>query len=60
MLRGIEEVQLFLLSHPDGNQEVPDHTLILYAMIKLNKTGAYIKLLERWNARPLEERTTWM
>ena len=29
-------------------------------MIKLNKTGAYVKLLELWNARPLEERNTWM
>ena len=29
-------------------------------MIKPNKTGAYVKLLECWNARPLEERKTWM
>ena len=40
MLRRIKEVQLLLLFHPDGNQDLPDHTLILYAMIKLNKTGA--------------------
>jgi hypothetical protein len=60
MLREIEEVQLFLLSHPDGDQELPDHTLILHAMIKLNKTGAYVKLLERWNAKPAATRRKWM
>ena len=60
MLSGIEEVQPFLLSHPDGNQDIPDHMIILYAMIKINKTGIYWKLLECWSKRPITERKTWV
>ena len=39
MLRVIEEVQLFLLSHPEPGQELPDNALIRSALSKLHNTG---------------------
>ena len=35
MLWDIEDVQMFLLAHPEGKQEMPETQLIDYAMIKL-------------------------
>ena len=40
----IEEVQLFLLSHPNGKRALTEQNLISYALIKLTKTrGMYSK-----------------
>ena len=39
MLRGIEDVQMFLLAHPEGEKEMLETQLIDYAMIKLSKMG---------------------
>ena len=59
MIRGIEEVQFFLLSYPEDNMSLPDTVLINYAMIKINKTGIYSKALERWNAKDSADRIVW-
>ena len=39
MLRGIEEVKLFLVSNPDEDRVLTEPNLISYALIKLTKTG---------------------
>ena len=57
MMWEIEEVQLFLLSHPEYNMRPPDTALIDYSMIKINKTGIYSKALVCWNAKTETNRT---
>ena len=39
MLRATEEVQMFLMAHPDGAFQIRDVNLISYAMIKLSNYG---------------------
>ena len=56
MIRSIKEVQFFLLLHPEDGMSIPDTALINYAMFKINKTGAYSKALERWNAKDAADR----
>jgi hypothetical protein len=51
MIRGMEEIQLFLAQDPEGNKELSDATLIQFALIKLGKTGLYAKAIERWNTK---------
>jgi hypothetical protein len=49
MLRDIEDVQMFLLAHPEGDKEMLEPQLINYAMIKLSKTGGlYAKGMSCW------------
>ena len=49
MLRNNEDVQIFLMAHPDGDHKLSDVNLIRYAMIKLSKCGGlYTKAIERW------------
>ena len=48
MLRGIEEVQIFLLANPEEDCQLSEPNLIGYALIKLSKCGGmYAKALER-------------
>ena len=48
MLRGIEEVHLFLLANPDKECTSANPKLIIYALIKLTKTGVmYAKVIEK-------------
>ena len=46
MLHGIESVQLFLIIHPEPNQELLELVLINFALIQLvsMKTDIYTKL----------------
>jgi hypothetical protein len=54
MLRGIEEVQMFLLASPDEGRQLSEVNLIDHALIKLSETGGmYTKALETWNGAPL-------
>jgi hypothetical protein len=61
MLRGIEEVQMFLLASPDEGRQLSEVNRIDHALIKLSETGGmvYAKALETWNGRPPQERKTW-
>ena len=59
MIRGMEEIQLFLAQDPEGNKELSEATLIQYALIKLSKTGLYSKTIEHWNAKDSVDRSTW-
>ena len=60
MLRGIEEVQMFLLASPDKGRRLSEVNLIDHALIKLSETGCmYTKALETWNGRAPLERKTW-
>jgi hypothetical protein len=60
MLRGIEEVQMFLLASPDEGRQLSEVNLIDHALIKLSETGGmYTKALEKWNGRPPQDRKTW-
>ena len=59
MLRGVEEVKLFLLSSPDEHQQLPDALMIRYVLIKLTNTGLCAKALERWHGRVITERRQW-
>jgi len=60
MLRGIEEVQMFLLAHRDGDKAMSEPTLILNALIKINGTGGlYSRAVGRWNAKLLADRSSW-
>ena len=48
MLRDIEDVQMFLLAHPEGKKEISETQIINYVMIKLSKTGGmYVKGMAR-------------
>ena len=50
MLRGIEEVQIFLLANPEEDRQFLEPNLIGYALTKLSECGGmYAKSLERWN-----------
>ena len=50
MLRGIEEVKIFLLANPKEDHQLSEHNLIRYTLIKISKCrGLYAKVLERWN-----------
>ena len=52
MLRTTEEVQMFLMAHPDGDHELININIISYAMIKLSKFGGlYNKSIERGNIK---------
>ena len=55
----IEEVQLFLLSHPEPDQELQDNVLIQFGLIKQMKTGIYSKLIGRWNTKDIFDRDSW-
>ena len=60
MLRGIEEVQLFLLYNPDEDRTLFEPNLISYALIKLTKTGGmYVKGIKKWQKRPPQDRRKW-
>jgi hypothetical protein len=61
MLRGIEEVQMFLLASPDEGHQLSEVNLIDHALIKLSETGGMYtkKTLETWNGRPSMDRKTW-
>jgi hypothetical protein len=57
MLRDIEDVQMFLLAHPEGDKEMLETQLIDYAMIKLSKTGGmYAKGMARWHKRDTSDK----
>ena len=61
MLRGIEEVQMFLLAEPEENQEMTEVQLIKQGLIKLSKTGGlYTKAIEKWNALDPKDRKVWV
>ena len=60
MLRAMEEIQMFLMAHPDGDREMSDVNLISYGAIKLSKCGGlYTKAMERWQAKASYEKKVW-
>ena len=60
MLQTIEEVQIFLMAHPDGDCELVGVNLIIYIMIKLSKCGGlYTKAIERWQIKTKEYKKIW-
>jgi hypothetical protein len=60
MLQDIEDVQMFLLAHPEGDKEMSESQLIDYAMIKLSKTGGlYAKCMTRWRQRDIKDKKKW-
>ena len=60
MLRAMEEIQMFLMAHPDGDREMSDVNLISYGTIKLSKCGGlYTKAMERWQAKALDDKKLW-
>ena len=60
MLRGIEEVQIFLLANHEEDRQLSEPNLIRYALIKLSKCGGmYAKALKRWNKVIPTNRKKW-
>ena len=58
MLKSMEEIQTFLMAHPDGDQELSKVNSIPYGSIKLPKyKGLYSKGIERWQAKPTHHTT---
>ena len=52
MLRTTEEVQTFLMAHPDGDSELRYFNLMIYTILKLLKCGGlYTKAIERWKIK---------
>ena len=52
MLYTTEEIQMFLMEHPDGDCEIRNVNIISYTMIKLSKCGAlYNKGIERCQSK---------
>ena len=61
MLRGIKEVQLFLLANPDEDRALTEPNIISYALIKLTKPGGmYAKGIERWQKSSPQDRQKWV
>ena len=61
MLRGIREVQIFLLANPDKYCALTEPNLISYALINLTKTGGvYAKGIKKWQKRPPQDRIKWV
>ena len=51
---------MFLMAHPDGDQELSNVNFIIYAMIKLSKCGGlYTKAIERWNSKNKSDKKIW-
>ena len=51
---------MLLFVHPKSGQELADANLILYTLIKINKTGGmYNKSLKHLNAKEINDRNTW-
>jgi hypothetical protein len=60
MLRSVEEIQMFLMAHPDGDRQMSDVNLISYGTIKLSKCGGlYTKAMERWQAKNDAVKRVW-
>ena len=60
MLSTTEEVQMFLVAHPDGDREHRDVNLMSYTMIKLYKCGGlYTRAVERWKIKTKEDKKIW-
>ena len=52
MLRPTEEVQMFLMAHPDEDSKISYVNIISYTMIKLSKCGSlYTTSIERWQRK---------
>ena len=57
---GIEEVHLFLLDNPDKECTSANPKLIIYALIKLTKTGVmYAKVIEKRKKRSQKDWQKW-
>ena len=55
-IRGIEEVQLLILAHPDEGRAITEPNLIRYTLIKLTKTGGmHAKGIKKWGKRPPQD-----
>jgi hypothetical protein len=60
MLKSVEEIQMFLMAHPDGDRQMSDVNLISYGTIKLSKCGGlYSKAMERWQAKDNAIQRVW-
>ena len=60
MLRAVEEVQIFLMAHPDGDRKLSEVNLISYGTIKLSKCGGlYTKAMERWQEKDNTKKKMW-
>ena len=60
ILIGIEEVHLFLLANPDKECTSANPKLIIYALIKLTKTGVmYAKVIEKRKKRSPKDWQKW-
>ena len=60
MLCITEEVQNFLMAHPDGDRELSYINIIIYVMVKLLKSGGlYTKSIEIWENKNVEDNNIW-
>ena len=60
MLHTTEEVQMFLMAHPDGYRVLSDVNIIRHAMIKLSKCGGlYTKAIERCQSKNKTDKNIW-
>ena len=60
VLRMMEEVQLFLLAHPEGGHEMTEVQLIRNVIMKMRDLGGvWTRPLEKWLVEPVLTRQTW-
>ena len=60
VLRMMEEVQLFLLAHPEGGHEMTEVQLIRNVIMKMRDLGGlWTRPLEKWLIEPVLTRQTW-
>ena len=52
MIRGMKEIQMFLLSNPDDRRKLTEMLIISYALIKMVSNGLYGKTIECWKNIP--------
>ena len=61
MIRTTDEVQMFLIAHPDGYHELINVNLIRYTMIKFSKCGdLYTKTIEMWHSKTKTDKNIWV
>jgi len=61
VLQSIEEVQLFLLAHPEGGHKMTKVQLIRTIIMKMRDLGrVWARPLEKWLVKPVLLRQTWV
>ena len=60
MLRGMEEIQMFLLENPEEEHKLTEVLMISYTLNNMFNDCLYGKDIELWNNLPTTDRKQWV